>query len=171
MPFIFLLFILLPILELVVLIKVGSLIGVLPTIALVLLTAATGLHLLRRQGLGTLMRAQSRLQAGDLPGQELVEGFLIAGGGALLLSPGFITDAAAILLLLPWTRRALVRWLLRKGRLQSVGGSTFTFTRFGGFSRFSGGWPPHGGGQASDVYEGEFSRERGPEERLRGPRE
>jgi len=161
----FLLFVLLPILELVLLIKVGSEIGVLPTIGLVLLTAATGIHLLRRQSLGTMLRAQSRLQAGDLPGQELVEGFLIAIGGALLLSPGFITDALALLLLVPWTRRALVQWLLRKGRLQTLSGSTGGFT----FTRFGGGWPPHGGGQASDVFEGEFTRERVPEERLRGP--
>lgn len=163
----FLLFVLLPILELVLLIKVGSEIGVLPTICIVLLTAATGIHLLRRQSLGTMLRAQSRLQAGDLPGQELVEGFLIAIGGALLLSPGFITDAFAIFLLLPWTRRALLRWLMEKGRLQAFSaGSAGSFT----FTRFGGGWPPHGGGQASDVFEGEFTRERGPEDRLQGPK-
>lgn len=165
MPVLFLLFVLLPVLELVLLIKVGSMIGVLPTVALVLLTAATGVHLLRRQGFGTLLRARTRLQAGDLPAQELVEGFLIAGGGALLLSPGFITDALALLLLLPWTRRALVRWLLRKGRLQTFGAGTFIFTGFGG------GPSPRAGGQNSEVYEGEFSRERGVEERLRGPRQ
>jgi UPF0716 protein FxsA len=163
----FMLFVLLPIVELVLLIKVGSQIGVLPTIGIVLLTAATGIYLLRRQSLTTMLRAQSRLQAGDLPGQELMEGFLIAIGGALLLSPGFITDAFAIFLLVPWTRRALVQWLLRKGRLQTFSGSTGGFT----FTRFGGGWPPHGGGQASDVFEGEFTRERAPEERLRGPQD
>lgn len=168
----FLLFILLPILELVVLIQVGSEIGVLPTIGLVLLTAATGIHLLRHQSLGIFVRAQSRLHAGDLPGQELVERFLIGVAGALLLSPGFITDAFAIYLLLPWTRRALLRWLLRNGRFDSFTHSRagFTFTRFGG-GRPGGAWPPPGGRDKNDVYEGEFTRERGPEERLRGPRD
>jgi UPF0716 protein FxsA len=161
----FLLFVLLPILELVVLIQVGTAIGVLPTIGLVLLAAATGIHLLRRQSLSTLSRAQSRLQAGDLPGQVLVEGFLITIAGVLLLSPGFITDIFAFCLLLPWSRRVLVRWLRQRGQLDTFtrAGSSFTFTRFGT------GWPLHGGGQASDVFEGEFTRERGRDERLRGP--
>lgn len=169
MRLLFLLFILLPIMELVVLIQVGSEIGALPTIGLVLLAAAVGMQLLRRQSMGAFLRARSSMADGELPGQGLVEGFLIGFGGILLIIPGFITDIVAIPLLIPWTRRALTGWLLRNGRMQAFGQSShFTFTRFGG-SRFTGVWPPHGGGQASDVFEGEFTRERAPGDRLKGP--
>jgi UPF0716 protein FxsA len=145
--------------------KVGQTIGVLPTIALVLFTATAGVRILRHQSFTTMQRAQQRLQGGELPGTEIVEGFLISIGGALLLTPGFITDLFAITLLLPFTRKALVRYLFAKGRLQamSAGPGAFMFTRFGG------GWPPHGGPGRKDVFEGEFTRESRNEPSLKGP--
>ena len=101
MRLLFLLFIVLPIVELMLLFKVGQTIGALPTIAIVLLTATIGVRILRHQSFSTLRRAQERLQSGELPGQEIVEGFMISIGGALLLTPGFITDVIAIALLRP----------------------------------------------------------------------
>src|SRR5687768_16079416 len=104
MRFLFLLIIVLPIAELMLLIEVGQEIGVLPTVLIVLATASSGIAILRRQSVSTLRRAQQRMQGGEMPGREIMEGFLISIGGALLLTPGFITDVFAICLLLPPTR-------------------------------------------------------------------
>lgn len=111
----FLLFITIPIVEMWLLIEVGARIGALSTIALVFLTAAIGLALLRQQGLETLFRVNQRMEEGQLPAQEILEGVLLAIGGALLLTPGFITDAFGFTCLIPFTRKALVTALLRQG--------------------------------------------------------
>ncbi len=117
------LFIAVPILELYVIIKVGGLIGVLPTLALLLAISLLGATLLRHQGRGAWRRFNEAIAARRLPGREVADGLLITIGGALLLTPGFITDAAGLLLLLPPTRAA-VRRLLRAyfgHRLVAVG--------------------------------------------------
>ena len=101
MRFLFALFIAIPILEMLVLIQVGQEIGALWTIALVLITAFIGINLLRYQGLSTLSRATWRMQSGQIPAQEMLEGILLAVGGALLLTPGFVTDTIGFLLLVP----------------------------------------------------------------------
>ncbi len=103
-------FMLVPIIEMWMLIEVGGWIGALPTIALVVLTATLGLSLLKHQGLSTLMRARRKMDEGSIPASELVSGVMIAVGGALLLTPGFITDAIGFALLVPQTRQ----WLLLK---------------------------------------------------------
>ena len=105
-----LLFMLIPIVEMWILIEVGGWIGALPTIALVVLTATIGLSLLKQQGLSTLMRARRKMDEGAIPASELVSGVMIAVGGALLLTPGFVTDALGFALLIPKTRQ----WLLFK---------------------------------------------------------
>jgi len=105
----FVLFITLPLLELYVLIQVGSDIGGLNTIALCLLTAFIGGMLIRWQGLMTLMDAQKRMAAGDLPAEHVFHGVLLALAGILLFTPGFITDSAGFLLLFPSMRRWLIR--------------------------------------------------------------
>lgn len=155
MRILFLLFIVLPIVELWLLFKVGGVIGFLPTVALVLLTGALGVHVLRRQGFNTFRRAQDRLQSGQLPGQEIIEGFFIAAAGALLLTPGFITDVAAVVFLLPFTRRLIVRHLLRSGSIAAMTGQTSGFT----FMHMGGSRPQSGSTGGHDVYEGEFTRE------------
>ena len=94
----------------VVLINVGGLIGAIPTISLVVLTAAIGVTLLRRQGLSTLTRARSKLDRGAIPASEMVEGIFLAVGGALLLTPGFITDAIGFFCLLPGVRHIIIAW-------------------------------------------------------------
>ncbi len=103
-------FLIVPIGEMWILIEVGSWIGALPTILLVALTAALGLSMLKRQGLSTLMRVRSSLEAGVMPASELANGVMIAVGGALLLTPGFVTDAFGFTLLMPFARQ----WLLKK---------------------------------------------------------
>lgn len=102
------LFVIMPILEMVVLIKVGGIIGVIPTIGLVLLTAMLGLALLRQQGFSTLFRAQEKMASGQLPVNELVEGIFLAVGGALLLTPGFVTDAFGFCCLIPGIRQLII---------------------------------------------------------------
>ena len=105
-----LLFMLIPIIEMWILIEVGGWIGALPTIGLVVLTATIGLSLLKQQGLSTLLRARRKMDEGAIPASELVSGVMIAVGGALLLTPGFVTDALGFALLIPQTRK----WLLFK---------------------------------------------------------
>lgn len=108
-----LLFIFVPILEIYLLITVGSVIGVLPTVMLVIITAIVGAYLLRTQGLVTLQKLQHALNEGQSPTQTLLEGILLLIGGVLLLTPGFFTDALGFICLLPVSRGFLVSWLGR----------------------------------------------------------
>lgn len=106
------LFIVVPIVELYVIIQIGSLIGVWPTIALLLADALLGSLLLRHQGRGAWRRFNQALAERRFPGREVADGLLIAIGGTLLLTPGFVTDIFGLIFLVPPTR-ALVRRLLR----------------------------------------------------------
>ncbi len=109
MRVLFLLFVVMPIVEMVILIKVGGMIGALPTIVMVLLTAMVGLALLKRQGMSTIMHAQQKMDSGELPVNEIVEGVFLAVGGALLLTPGFVTDSIGFCCLLPGLRHLIIR--------------------------------------------------------------
>ena len=111
---ILLVFFLTPIVEMYLLIEVGGQIGSLPTIGLVMLTAVIGVALLKRQGLATLTRGVGRMQRGEVPIGEMAEGILLAVAGALLLTPGFVTDAVGFLLLWPPTRVMVARWMLSR---------------------------------------------------------
>ncbi len=106
------LFIAVPIAELYVIVKVGGLIGVLPTLVLLLAMSLLGATLLRHEGRGAWRRFNQAIGQRRFPGREVADGLLITIGGALLLTPGFITDAVGLLLLLPPTR-AIARRLLR----------------------------------------------------------
>jgi UPF0716 protein FxsA len=105
------LFIVVPIVELYVIIQIGGLIGVLPTLALLLADALLGALLLRHQGRGAWRRFNAALAERRFPGREVADGLMIAVGGTLLLTPGFVTDIFGVLLLLPPTR-AIARRLL-----------------------------------------------------------
>lgn len=105
-------FIALPILEMYVLIKVGGNLGALNTVLLVLLTALIGVALLRVQGFRTLMNAKNKLGMAQLPAEEIITGIFLAIGGALLLTPGFITDIFGFLCLIPSTRRIFLKLFL-----------------------------------------------------------
>jgi len=101
----FLLFTLITILELALIIEVGTRIGVMYTIFLIIATAVIGAYLAQTQGLSILMRIQNELKAGILPNDALIEGLLVLIGGVLLLTPGFITDTIGFLCILPPSRR------------------------------------------------------------------
>ncbi len=110
----FLLFALVPVAEIYVLVSVGGVIGVFPTIALVLLTALAGAHLARMQGLSTMVRIRENLDQGFMPAEELLDALLIFLAGMALLTPGFLTDLCGLLILLPATRNVFKRWLRKK---------------------------------------------------------
>ncbi len=113
MPLLFLIFIVVPIAELYVIIQVGQAIGVLPTVALLLLDSVVGTVLLRQQGRAAWRRFNSALQAGRPPARETIDGGLILMGAAFLLTPGFLSDVLGLVFLLPPTR-ALVRRVLAR---------------------------------------------------------
>jgi len=113
-PLLVLLFIVVPIIELFVIIQVGGAIGVLPTIGLLVAGSITGSVLMRSQGRSAWRNFQAASNAGKVPAREVLDGALIIFGGALLLTPGFVTDALGLLLLLPPTR-AIVRRVLIGG--------------------------------------------------------
>ena len=100
-----------PLVELYVIIQVGQQIGTLPTIALLVLMSLLGGYLLRREGTRTWRALRTTLQAGRMPAREVADGALVIFGGALLLTPGFATDAFGLLCILPPTRAALRRLL------------------------------------------------------------
>ncbi len=93
-----------PVLEIALLIKVGSFIGVMNTVMIVIITAITGAYLVKREGLGVMQRIQTQLGMGIFPGDELIDGAMLLVSGALLLTPGFFTDTLGFLLLIPATR-------------------------------------------------------------------
>lgn len=159
MRLLFLIFLTVPIVEMLLLFEVADHIGGLYTVGLVVLTAVIGIQVLKQQGLSTITRAQQRLESGELPLQELLEGLLLAVGGAFLLTPGFITDTAGFLFLIGPTRRLLVRWLIRSGKV-----SIFT-ARQGGSSQFYSSSFTARTNQ-DGVYEGEFSKEQPEKTRL-----
>ncbi|MCE9780965.1 FxsA family protein [Shewanella algae] len=160
MPFLimFIIFVLIPVVELSVLIRVGEVLGSWNTVALVILTAVVGVSLVRSQGLSTLMSVQKKLAAGEAPGQEIVEGMMLAMAGILLLIPGFVTDLIGLILLTPITRAPLARYFYQRMQLKVVAGAQFR----AGTNPFE---PPHQRSQGGDVFEGEFERKADPSDK------
>lgn len=112
--FIFLAFLCVPIIEIIGFIQIGSLIGLWPTIGIVILTAIAGTLLLQYQGMGAWLEAQAKLRDGTLPVTEVIDGFCLALAGALLLTPGFFTDGFGFLLFVPAFRRGFARLVFEK---------------------------------------------------------
>ena len=110
----FLAFTIIPVSEIYILIAIGGQIGILPSIGLVILTGIVGASLARSQGLQTLGRIRDSFQQGVVPGAELLNALLIAIAGIVLLTPGFLTDAAGLFLLIPATRTLCREWLKRR---------------------------------------------------------
>ena len=136
------LFIAIPLIEIFLFIKVGSAIGALSTVVLVVVTALIGVALLRAQGLQTMGKFQQQVASGEMPANTMLEGAALLFGGALLLTPGFLTDTIGFLCLIPITRQILIQWLVSN---MAVKGSFTTYS-----SRSSSSRPD------PDVIEGEF---------------
>ena len=115
-----LIFVLVPLLEMIILMEVGGIIGALPTIGLVILTAVAGVWLLRLQGISTLHRVQTKLASGHIPDAELLEGIMLIFGGGLLLTPGFATDSAGFICLIPGLRRPIAHWIINSTGFRSM---------------------------------------------------
>ena len=110
----FILLLLVPLMEVYVFIKVGSLLGALPTVMLCILTAMLGTWLFRQQGMQTIRRVQEKLSQGEMPATDLVEGFILLLAGILLLLPGFLSDIAGLICLIPGLRTRIATALLGK---------------------------------------------------------
>jgi UPF0716 protein FxsA len=115
----FLIILVLPLAEIYLLLEVGSLIGALPTVVLVIFTAVLGSWLLRQQGFTTFRRFQESLARGEVPAYEIVEGPLILLGGLLLLTPGFITDVMGIVCLIPPLRKKVAQYVIEHYMIQA----------------------------------------------------
>jgi UPF0716 protein FxsA len=133
-----LLFIVLPIAELYVIIQIGGAIGVLPTLAILIADSIIGAALARSQSRAAWERFNRVLAEGRVPGREVFDGAMIILGGALLLTPGFITDVFGLFLLIPPTRALLRRFLARTVARRA--GFAWRVTSFGSARR--GGTPP-----------------------------
>jgi len=116
----FLIFVGMPIVEIALFIKVGGAIGVLPTLALVVLSAVVGTALVRWQGMQALGRLKTSLEAGGDPRGPIAHGALILVAGLLLIAPGFFTDALGLLLLIPAVRAQLIRWGASKATVRAA---------------------------------------------------
>ncbi len=159
-PILLLAFIFVPIIEIGLFIQVGGFLGLWPTIALVLITAIVGASLVRSQGIQTLMSVQGRLEQGEIPAQQIFEGVMLAVAGVLLLTPGFMTDALGMLVLLPVPRAAIAKYLMSKMVVKTVHGGGF----HGGFSQDPFENDPFRRGSSDshsdngNTFEGEYER-------------
>jgi UPF0716 protein FxsA len=151
----FLLFAILPIIEIAILINVGEQIGGWYTVAIVIITAFAGANLVRQQGLSTLMQAQKKMQTGLMPGQEIAEGLLLVIAGVLLVTPGFVTDGIGFLLSLPVTRPFIAKGLVKYLSLSVIKSSLDS-----NFAQNQN--QPHSTNQSDDIIEGEFERKDKP---------
>ncbi len=143
-------------LEIYVLIQVGGLLGVWPTIGLVVLTAFVGSSLVRSQGLQTMFNVQQRMNRGEMPGQELVEGMLLVITGVLLVTPGFVTDACGLLLLQPKLRAKLAKQVMSRVKVNVVSGGGFN--QQGPSNQAPFGQGPEQNLRDGNTIEGEYKR-------------
>lgn len=120
------LFVVVPLIELFVLIQIGSAIGALATLGLLLGITAIGVALVKGQGLHTVRRARAQLDQGEVPADEMLDGLLLMTAGALLIVPGFVTAVLGLLLLIPPLRTLVRHWLTRRFRHRlAVSGASF----------------------------------------------
>lgn len=156
-----LLFIVLPIAEIALLLQVGDVIGGWNTLLLIIVTAVAGAALVRQQGAQNWQRAQQKLATGEMPGVEMANGLLIFVAGIVLITPGFVTDAIGLLLLIPATRAPIAAALMKRMVVRGASGTA-------GFAHFrSGGQQaPRENDDDSSVIDGEYERKRGPESQI-----
>lgn len=119
----FLIFLLIPILEIYLLIKVGNQVGAFYTVILVVGTALLGASLIRSQGMQTMAKIKACTSRGELPAVPMIEGLLLLIAGALLLTPGFFTDALGFLVVVPMLRQRIAKNIIRAGLFRAMGSS------------------------------------------------
>ena len=140
MRVLFLLFAILPILEIALLINVGSIIGGWNTVGLVILSAFIGAYFVKREGVSTLQTAQEKMQRNEVPGKELVEGLMLVVAGVLLVTPGFVTDILGFMFVLPGTRHLLAAQVSKHMKMRVV----MSGAGAGGAGSSSGGFNTNG---------------------------
>ena len=150
-PFL-LLFLLFPVLELFVFVKVSAAIGFFPALLLIILGSMLGVLVLRVAGLATALKARESLNRGELPAQTMLEGLMMALAGGLLILPGFVSDVIGLILLLPITRRLLVNRMRQRAEEQAIRQRAFADDLQA--ARGPGAAPS--GGRQPNVIEGEF---------------
>jgi len=128
--------------EIYLLLQLGGIVGILPTILLVIFTAVLGAWLLRQQGFATWKRFQDNLAKGEVPAYEMIEGPILLVGGALLLTPGFFTDALGFACLIPQIRQLFAKYVLEKHLIRTQNNSPFQSSK-----------------SKNNALEGEFKRE------------
>lgn len=129
-PILLLLFIVMPIAEIALILEVGENLGGWNTLGLVILTAIVGASLVKSQGVQTWFNVHQRVQAGELPGQQIIEGVLLLVAGVLLVTPGFITDLFGIIIVTPLFRPAIAKSLMSRLNVQIVAKSNFQSGNF-----------------------------------------
>ncbi|NOR70786.1 MAG: exlusion protein FxsA [Methylomarinum sp.] len=140
---IFLFFLIVPFVEIYLLLQIGGIVGIFPTVLLVVFTAVLGAWLLRQQGFATWQRLQENLSKGEIPAYEMIEGPILLVGGALLLTPGFFTDALGFACLIPQARRKFAQYVIENQLINMQAGSPFQQTK----------------AKPENVIEGEFKQE------------
>ena len=176
MRFLFLLFAILPIVEIALLVQVGGIIGGWNTIGLVILTAFIGAYFVKREGIATLQTAQAKMQRNELPGKEMVEGLMLVVAGILLVTPGLITDVLGFMFALPGSRHLIASQRSKHMKLRVVTQAGGCNQQAGGaqynpfenpFNQQQSGQP--GSSDNGDVFEGEFSdkTQNDPDKRLK----
>ena len=166
-------FVLVPVIELNVLISVGESLGSWTTVGLVFFTAIVGVSLVRSQGISTLMQVQEKLAKGEAPGQEIVEGMMLAVAGLLLLIPGFVTDFIGLVLLTPFTRIPVAGFLYKRMQVKVAANGGFQ-AGFGSGGPNQGGNPFGNQGQGpsqgrnpegGDTFDGDFENKPDPSDK------
>jgi len=123
----FVLFIIIPIIEISVLMQIGAVLGVWPTIAIVIFTAWLGAKYVRQQGLSTLNSVQTKMAQGQMPSDEIVTGLMLLVAGVLLVTPGFVTDFFGLSLLVPAVRNAIVTSVKSQLKANNTNAQGFQF--------------------------------------------
>lgn len=142
-----LLFLVTPAVELALLLKVGQLIGFWETVGIIVLTGVAGSYLAKREGLSAWKRLNQSLSKGGLPGKELLDGVIILVAGALLITPGVLTDVVGFMGLIPPTRALIRKLIMKRVKKKMEDGSlNMQFGFFGGFPSGNGGFDGSAGG-------------------------
>lgn len=162
----FVLFIIIPIIEISVLMQVGELLGLWPTIGIVILSAWIGAKYVRQQGLATLRSVQAKMEQGEMPSSEIVTGLMLLVAGVLLVTPGFVTDIFGLSLLVPSIRQIIATSVQKhikiKPHVAATNGEASFYTgntyEHEGFSQTSNSESKAIPQHHSETIEGEYTR-------------